>query len=667
MIPLSICSVVSYPRKRPRAESSLPTPRHARLGSTKYKPLAAPEVNLKYQHFITKKSVFEHMVDWLSFSDSLQLIQASKQHYCALDSFYKKKLLQAVASAQTTSSISGCPTLLGLSEGPGDLPRLPNPRDIMLRRIVASLDKMSVQQLGRLVNRFCVGIGTALATPDEINRVLAWIMQVKQLCPPDALETMMTGMCDALRDLGISGDIRDVLISAILNTSTSSSPEQLGQMIYAVSMALMKGDINPTMDDADRQAVILKILDSHVTTSAHQMGVMVRALCESLGGKAMSLENIDGLLEQILPWNLPRCFAHKCAILNGLCLCLGGEQMEKLNLEHLAGRLIVVHGPLGTQRMTTLFGALCSPLWQGAPCSERNRVVDALIALHNSHDPEQIEDLINQILVAAGGALISNANLGVLLAVLLIRPAAGALDSLGIIVRELCLGLGGQKISPVQRDLLLTTLRLKCDTIRPDQMASLIGQLCFCLGGEAISVANRDALISLVLVLDDDRFPHKIALFIGSLCSGLGGKRLSAANRDALLIKIFATCEERSADQMGELLWSMGSRLGRNEISQAHRDCLIGWVLASYRECTALQMGAMIRGLYVALGYTMISRANHLALLGQVRSVKSRLSEGQFEEMMFTLSELSDQKDPLAEHAADTGSQYRCVQVCADD
>ena len=112
-------------------------------------------------------------------------------------------------------------------------------------------------------------------------------------------------VCTELGCAGMTAINRDGVLSKILTSCATSSPDQMGNMIWALCFALSHGTPVSTSDIVEKnlRAVIDAVLHSRSTSSLEQVGAMFDAIFRILGTTIM-LPARRQLLKQYIARNL---------------------------------------------------------------------------------------------------------------------------------------------------------------------------------------------------------------------------------------------------------------------------------------------------------------------------------------------------------------------------
>lgn len=137
--------------------------------------------------------------------------------------------------------------------------------------------------------------------PADMDAVLTRILGCHDIWDNREMGIAIAALCFCLGDTSMPAINRDRVLSKILSSSASCSPDQVGAMMLSVCHALggrAPGGINRITQD-NLAAMLSQILGSHALVSQEQMGAMLHYLFRALGQVHISAQHRDLLVAHI--------------------------------------------------------------------------------------------------------------------------------------------------------------------------------------------------------------------------------------------------------------------------------------------------------------------------------------------------------------------------------
>jgi len=442
-------------------------------------------------------------------------------------------------------------------------------------------------------------------------------------------------------------------LAELLSRSTALDPEQTGDAIRELVIAMG----GPELGIDHRNALLMKILDTHATSSAVQMGIMIHALGCALSGTAMRDECCNGLIDRLLAARKPFTSQQMGKMIQGLGVALGGQAMTEANRDKLIYRINLngTIGPCDDMQFPLMIRGLAMALGGRAISAENARglirgfaqpnpswiCVDKLKSRgpvlteragaserysYSNFNFDRLIEIHSALAFGLGGSAMTGLSRDRLLAQILAvvkekfisaRYARKIIHSFGVI-------LGGPVMPAEHRDALIAViLDSRTHGCSLMKITYMIWGLGLALGGRTMTADHRDALMVGIM---GARHQFELRQVVRCLCKSLGGPAMTAANREAMMRHIINAPAMLTEEQIGYITVAFSDSLGGTSMVPEHREALMTQLLAAGAVCHPMKLSMIVCGLAAGLGGENITATNRDALLARLFNAHATLS-----------------------------------------
>jgi len=176
----------------------------------------------------------------------------------------------------------------GLCQALGGNEITPEQRNELIRRTLDSYSNNRRLPLESILANLFRGIGRKAMTSEDINAVMTQIVSRNDQWNHETLHCATNALCEVLGPT-MPPEHRNLVMAKILASCGTSSPPQMGSMIWALCRGL--SDPNTARGDISQDnlnAIIDQVLSSPGTCSALQVGTMLYYIYVSLGAIGIS-------------------------------------------------------------------------------------------------------------------------------------------------------------------------------------------------------------------------------------------------------------------------------------------------------------------------------------------------------------------------------------------